>query len=139
MPPAFTPAAGVLLAATDVSLETETAGADIYYMFVTDGSVPTNAEVKNNGTAYTEPVNVTEAGILYAVAESEGKLSIIASAAYTFPSDIADGLVNGATVYTVSSVAGLQELSTIVNGGQNLAGVTIIQTADITINNTIYR
>ena len=48
--------------------------------------------------------------------------------------DIKDGIVNGATAYKLSNVEGLRKLAEIVNDGNSLAGITITQTEDITIN-----
>ena len=58
------------------------------------------------------------------------------------PTDIKNGLVTGLKSYYVSDVDGLRKLAEIVNGtdtteANSLAGYTITQTADITINENV--
>lgn len=75
--PKATPAAGAVAAGTTVTLTSDTADAKIYY--TTDGRVPTAAD-----TLYTEPIAITAAVTIQAVAVKEGwKDSEVVAFAYT--------------------------------------------------------
>ncbi|MBD5225692.1 MAG: hypothetical protein HDS68_06995 [Bacteroidales bacterium] len=63
--PVFSPAAGAVFAGTAVTITTATEGAAIY--FTTDGSEPTEAS-----TLYTEPIEISEATTIKAIAVKEG-------------------------------------------------------------------
>ena len=71
-----------------IAISCDTEGAQIYY--TTDGTEPS----PENGTLYTEPLNITESTLLHAVAVKEGCLASAPSeAVYTIGGkDIADAL-----------------------------------------------
>jgi len=145
----FDPAAGEVEAGTNVTLSTATEGAVIYYEFVkADGAVTlTKENFKIN--KYAEPVEITEAGTLYAIAvesESSTNVSELSSAAYTIkvvaPVVPEDAIrlwtaESAATAWSVYNYEDLEKLAEIVNGGKDLAGVTITQKEDITINEAV--
>ena len=139
----FNPAAGEVETGTKITLATTTDGAVIYYEFVkADGTVTLtkeNFKIKK----YAEPVEITEAGTLYAIAaESEASTNVseISKAAYTIiPEDSIRLWTAESTskAWSVYNFADLEKLAEIVNGGNTLAGVTITQKADITINEAV--
>mgnify|MGYP000869329198 CR=1 FL=1 len=78
--PVFNPPAGTYLAAIDVSIESETEGATIYY--TTDGSEPSDT----NGSIYSSLIDVSETTTIKAIAYAEGFLpSLISTATYSIP------------------------------------------------------
>lgn len=75
--PVFTPGAGAIIAGTKVAIATATEGALIYY--TTDGTEPTSAS-----TLYAEPIEVSEAVTIKAIAVKEGaEDSEVVTAEYT--------------------------------------------------------
>lgn len=75
--PMATPGAGAVASGTKVELSTETEGADIYY--TTNGSTPTTSSTK-----YTEPIEVTAAVTIKAIAVRDDMFdSPVLTAAYT--------------------------------------------------------
>lgn len=75
--PVFTPGAGAVLAGTKVSIATTTEGASIHY--TVDGTEPTA-----DSALYTEPIEVSEAMTIKAIAVKEGaENSEVVTAEYT--------------------------------------------------------
>lgn len=75
--PVFTPGAGAVLAGTKVSIATTTEGASIHY--TVDGTEPTA-----DSALYTEPIEVSEAMTIKAIAVKEGaEDSEVVAAEYT--------------------------------------------------------
>lgn len=81
--PVFTPATGKYWDPVEVTLACETADAKIYY--TTNGEEPTEAS-----TEYTGAITVSTTTTLKAVAVKDGELSAVATATYTFPTEVAD-------------------------------------------------
>ena len=143
-PVAFSPAAGEVEKDTTVTLSTSTEGAEIYYLVVKgdDTATLTKENYKTAGK-YAEPIAITEAETIYALAAKGDNISEITSAAYTIkvvapvvPED-AIRLWTAETTATAGSVYNYEDLvklAEIVNGGKDLAGVTITQKEDIAIN-----
>ncbi len=78
--PTFNPAAGAVMAGTQVTIATATEGATIYYTL--DGSQPTAASA-----VYTEPIEITAATTVKAIAVKDGMDdSAVATADYTIKS-----------------------------------------------------
>ncbi|MBR1889879.1 MAG: M6 family metalloprotease domain-containing protein [Alloprevotella sp.] len=73
--PTFSPVAGTYATAQDVTLTTATSGATIYYTL--DGTEPTTSSTK-----YTGPITVSESLTLKAIAEKDGEISAVSTAAY---------------------------------------------------------
>lgn len=145
----FNPAAGEVEAGTKITLATTTDGAVIYYEFVKADGAATLTKENFKIKKYAEPVEITEAGTLYAIAaESEASTNVseISKAAYTIkvvapvvPEDAfrkwtAESTVTAWSVYNYED---LEKLAEAVNGGKDLAGVTITQKEDITINEAV--
>ena len=77
--PTFSPAAGAVLSGTTITLSTATDGASIYY---TMGATP--ADPTTSSTLYLNPISVTEATTIKAIAVKDGMTnSSVASASYT--------------------------------------------------------
>lgn len=76
--PEFTPSVANLYSTTLVSMSTPTKGAEIYYTL--DGKEPTVASTK-----YTDPITISKATTIKAIASINGTLSEIATISYTFP------------------------------------------------------
>ena len=84
--PTFSGTTGNVVSSQSVSITSTTTGASIYY--TTDGTDPNNT---GNGTLYTTPVTISTTTTLKAIAYYSGMTtSSIASAAFTFPTTIAD-------------------------------------------------
>ena len=141
----FTPAGGEVESGATVTLATATEGASIYYVFG-GKAVDLTESYATDGTLYTAPVAITEAGVLSAVAVKDKTVSTLTTADYTIAAptetpddanDIKDGLKDGVTAYWVSDVDGLKKLSEIVNGGNTLAGYTFVVKNDIQINKNV--
>lgn len=82
--PTFDPAGGNYLTSQNVTLSCATAGSTIYY--TTDGSDPDNTD-----TEYTEAIIVSNTTTIKAIAyATDYDPSAIASATYTFPTEVAD-------------------------------------------------
>jgi len=150
-PVTFTPTAGQVEEGTPIVLASETEGAVIYYEIVTgEATVTLSAENLTGESIKTysdenKPV-ITGAATVYAIAVKNNVASDVTSAAYELPPlpidwttapNIKDGLVSRIVGYVVNDVDGLKKLAEIVNGGKNLGGYTIQQTADITINESV--
>ncbi len=145
----FNPAAGEVEEGTKITLSTETEGAVIYYEFVKADAATTLTKENFKINKYAEPVEIKEAGTLYAIAaesETSTNVSEISSAAYTIkvvaPVVPEDAIrlwtaESTATAWSVYNFEDLEKLAEIVNGGKDLAGVTITQKEDITINETV--
>ena len=145
----FNPAAGEVEVGTKITLSTTTDGAVIYYEFVKADAAATLTKENFKINKYAEPVEIKEAGTLYAIAvesESSTNVSEISSAAYTIkvvaPVVPEDAIrlwtaESTATAWSVYNYEDLEKLAEIVNGGKDLAGVTITQKEDITINETV--
>lgn len=145
----FNPAAGEVEAGTKITLSTITDGAVIYYEFVKADGATTLTKENFKIKKYAEPVEITEAGTLYAIAaesESSTNVSEISKAAYTIkaaaPSVPEDSISlwtaeSTAKAWSVYNFADLEKLAEIVNGGKDLAGVTITQKEDIAINEAV--
>ena len=146
---AFNPVAGEVEAGTKITLSTTTDGAVIYYEFVKADGTATITKENFKIKKYSEPVEITEAGTLYAIAaesESSTNVSELSSAAYTIkavaPVVPEDAIrlwtaESTATTWSVYNFEDLEKLAEIVNGGKDLAGVTITQKEDITINESV--
>lgn len=141
----FTPAGGEVESGATVTLATATEGASIYYVFG-GKAVDLTESYATDGTLYTAPVAITEAGVLSAVAVKDKTVSTLTTADYTIAAptetpddanDIKDGLKENVTAYWVSDVAGLKKLSELVNGGNALAGYTFVVKNDIKINDNV--
>ena len=145
----FNPAAGEVEEGTKITLSTTTDGAVIYYEFVKADGAATLTKENFKIKKYAEPVEITEAGTLYAIAaesESSTNVSEISKAAYTIkvvapvvPDDAfrkwtAESTVTAWSVYNYED---LEKLAEAVNGGKDLAGVTITQKEDIIINEAV--
>ena len=138
-PVAFSPVAGEVEKYSTVTLSTSTADATIYYLVVKGGD--TAALTKDNyktAGQYADPIEITENETIYAIAAKGEKVSEITSAAYTVvtPADSIQKWTaeSTATAYSVYDYEDLSKLAEIVNGGKDLAGVTITQKRDIAIN-----
>ena len=81
--PALSVPSGKYTKAQNVEITCETADAKIYY--TTNGDEPTEAS-----TEYTEAITVSTTTTLKAVAVKDGELSAVATATYTFPTEVAD-------------------------------------------------
>lgn len=73
--PTFTPAPGMVKSGTQVTMETQTEGAEIYY--TTDETEPTVASTK-----YTAPVTIYDYTVFKAVAIANGESSKVVTAEY---------------------------------------------------------
>ncbi|MDE7375219.1 MAG: chitobiase/beta-hexosaminidase C-terminal domain-containing protein, partial [Muribaculaceae bacterium] len=73
--PTFDPAAGMVKAGTEVTLATQTEGAEIYY--TTDESEPTAESTK-----YTAPIAINDYTVIKAVAIANGNASEVVTAEY---------------------------------------------------------
>ncbi len=84
--PTFTAIPGNVTTTQTVGIETTTDGASIYY--TTDGTDPNNT---GNGTLYTAPISVSSTTTVKAIAyKASYDDSSIASATYTFPTEVAN-------------------------------------------------
>lgn len=72
-----------ILSGDTVTLETETADASIYYVFLTEGDAPAADAIAVDENLYTTPVAITANGTLYAVAKKGNKVSLVTTVAYT--------------------------------------------------------
>lgn len=79
--PSFSPVAGAVAAGTTVELSSETVGANIYYTLTTDGTDPTAPT--SSSTAYANPITITTATKIKAIAIKGDDVSSISSASYT--------------------------------------------------------
>jgi hypothetical protein len=102
--PTFSPTSGNYLTTQNVTISTETEGATIYY--TTDGSDPDNTD-----TEYTTPIAVSATTTVKAIAyKTDMDPSAIASATYTFPTEVANiaalrAGTTGSTVYKLTGEA----------------------------------
>lgn len=102
--PTFSPTSGNYLTTQNVTISTETEGATIYY--TTDGSDPDNTD-----TEYTTPIVVSATTTVKAIAyKTDMDPSAIASATYTFPTEVANiaalrAGTTGSTVYKLTGEA----------------------------------
>ena len=147
----FSLEAGEVEAGTTVTLSTTTENAVIYYEFVKEGETATLTKENFKINKYSEPVEIKEAGTLYAIAaesEESTNVSEISSVAYTIkatspvivgPEDAIRNWTAESTVtaWSVYNFADLEKLAEIVNDGNDLAGVTITQKEDIAINESV--
>jgi len=104
--PVFNPPAGTYLAAIDVSIESETEGATIYY--TTDGSEPSDT----NGSIYSSFIDVSETTTIKAIAYADGyEPSMVSEATYSIPVSVENiaelrAMPTGASnVYTLTGEA----------------------------------
>lgn len=82
--PVFSPSGGLVVTAQNVSLSSATEGATIYY--TTDGVEPDSTK-----TVYSAPFSVSETTTVKAIAYKSGmNKSSVASATYTFPTEVAN-------------------------------------------------
>jgi len=100
--PVFNPGGGAYTAPVSVSISCSTTGASIFY--TTDGSTP-----GTGSTPYTNPINISTATTLKAIATAPGMdPSYIATAVYSFPVTVPNLTVlrsspaDGTTIYHVS-------------------------------------
>lgn len=102
--PTFSPTSGNYLTTQNVTISTSTEGATIYY--TTDGSDPDNTD-----TEYTTPIAVSATTTVKAIAyKTDMDPSAIASATYTFPTEVANiaalrAGTTGSTVYKLTGEA----------------------------------
>ena len=143
----FSVKAGEITEKTTVVLSSATKDAVIYYAFI-EGEAASTLTKENYSSAakYEAPVEIVKTGTLYAIAVKGGKTSEITSAKYTvvplgepIPEDsmIKWTAESTATAWSVYNYDDLVKLAEIVNGGKDLAGITITQKADITINESV--
>lgn len=78
----FTPAGGEVESGATVTLATATEGASIYYVFG-GKAVDLTESYATDGTLYTAPVAITEAGVLSAVAVKDKTVSTLTTTDYT--------------------------------------------------------
>lgn len=97
--PTFSPAAGAVIAGTEVTISTTTDGATIYY--TTDGNEPTTSS-----TEYTKPIIVSAPMTIKAIAVKDAVSSDVANAAYTIAQPVATPTFSpdGGTYTSVQSV-----------------------------------
>ena len=143
-PVAFSVAAGEVEKDTTVALSTSTEGAEIYYLVVKgDDTATLTAENYKSAGKYADPIAITEAVKIYAIAAKGEKVSEVTSAAYTIkvvtPVVPEDAMrlwtaESTATAWSVYNYEDLEKLAEVVNGGNALAGVVITQKEDIAIN-----
>jgi hypothetical protein len=138
----FSVAAGDITEYTTVALTSATADAVIYYAYA-EGEAAATLTKENYASAakYEAPVEIIESGTLYAIAVKGSKVSEITSAAYKAVAP-ADAMRNWtaeseAKAYSVYKYADLEKLAEVVNGGKDLAGVTITQKKNIKINESV--
>ncbi len=143
----FSVEAGEITEKTTVALSSATKDAVIYYAFI-EGEAESTLTKENYSSAakYEAPVEIVKTGTLYAIAVKGGKTSEITSAKYTvvplvepIPEDsmvkwTADSTAKAWSVYNLDDLVKLAE---IVNSGNDLAGITITQKADIKINESV--
>ena len=143
----FSVEAGEITEKTTVALSSATKDAVIYYAFI-EGEAESTLTKENYSSAakYEAPVEIVKTGTLYAIAVKGGKTSDITSAKYTvvplvepIPEDsmvkwTADSTAKAWSVYNLDDLVKLAE---IVNSGNDLAGITITQKADIKINESV--
>ena len=102
--PTFSPTAGNYLTTQNITISTSTESATIYY--TTDGSDPDNTD-----TEYTTPIVVSATTTVKAIAyKTDMDPSAIASATYTFPTEVANiaalrAGTTGSTVYKLTGEA----------------------------------
>lgn len=143
-PVAFSVAAGEVEKDTTVALSTSTEGAEIYYLVVKgDDTATLTAENYKSAGKYADPIAITEAVKIYAIAAKGEKVSEVTSAAYTIkvvaPVVPEDAMrlwtaESTATAWSVYNYEDLEKLAEVVNGETDLAGIVITQKEDITIN-----
>jgi len=143
-PVAFSVAAGEVEKDTTVALSTSTEGAEIYYLVVKgDDTATLTAENYKSAGKYADPIAITEAVKIYAIAAKGEKVSEVTSAAYTIkvvaPVVPEDAMrlwtaESTATAWSVYNYEDLEKLAEVVNGGTDLAGIVITQKEDIAIN-----
>lgn len=137
--PTFSPAGGNYIAAQSVTLASTTPSASIYY--TTDGSDPNNS---GNGTLYTTPISVSTTTTIKAKAYADGfDPSAVASATYTFPTEVANiaalrAQTTGTTRYKLTGQAALTYQSTAgkVKYIQDATGAIMIYDATPVITTT---
>lgn len=143
-PVAFSVAAGEVEKDTTVALSTSTEGAEIYYLVVKgDDTATLTAENYKSAGKYADPIAITEAVKIYAIAAKGEKVSEVTSAAYTIkvvaPVVPEDAMrlwtaESTATAWSVYNYEDLEKLAEVVNGGTDLAGIVVTQKEDIAIN-----
>jgi hypothetical protein len=143
-PVAFSVAAGEVEKDTPVALSTSTEGAEIYYLVVKgDDTATLTAENYKTAGKYADPIAITEAVKIYAIAAKGEKVSEVTSAAYTIkvvaPVVPEDAMrlwtaESTATAWSVYNYEDLEKLAEVVNGGTDLAGIVVTQKEDIAIN-----
>lgn len=146
-PVAFSVAAGEVEKDTTVALSTSTEGAEIYYLVVKgDDTATLTAENYKTAGKYADPIAITEAVKIYAIAAKGEKVSEVTSAAYTIkvvaPVVPEDAMrlwtaESTATAWSVYNYEDLEKLAEVVNGGTDLAGIVITQKEDIAINEAV--
>ena len=121
--------------------------AKIYYELVKAGETSTlTTENYGSATEYTGSIALNEDVTIYAIAVGRYKTSEVTSVEYTviplsepIPEDSIRKWVSGTTTtaYSVYNFDDLVKLAEIVNGGNDLAGITITQKENIKINDSV--
>jgi len=136
-PPVITPLGGETLIGTQVSIETDTLGADIYY--TTDGTDPTSLS-----PLYTDSITITESTTIKAIATKNGYIdSYLVTSVYIIPDSVVaptfdpayGEVTKGSTVSLTSTTEGASIYYT-TNGGAPTQSSTLY-TAPIVINSAV--
>ena len=108
----FTPAGGEVESGATVTLATATEGASIYYVFG-GKAVDLTESYATDGTLYTAPVAITEAGVLSAVAVKDKTVSTLTTADYTI-------LVPSITMDITTAVEGVKVEKKVTDTGYSV-------------------
>lgn len=135
--PTFSPVAGAVVAGTTVELIQDAADMIIY---TTDGTDPSYDN--NNGEIYTEPIEITSAVTIKAIAvDSEGNESDVATAEYTIKSAVAGLAVDfesSLDSYTDWNFTNFAIASTITaHGGSKYANTNGKESASMVTKETV--
>ena len=121
--PTATPAAGAVISGTTITLASFTAGAEIWYTI--DGSVPAKDGV--NSTKYTNPIAITAAVTIKAIAVKDGMNdSAILEAVYTIAIVVPDTVATP----TATPAAGAVANGSTVTLATTTEGATIYYTTN---------
>lgn len=133
--PTFSPAAGAVVAGTEVTLSTTTAGATIYY--TTDGSEPTASS-----SEYSEAFTITAATTIKAIAVKDATSSDVATATYTIAVPVAtptftpaEGTYTSNQSVTISTATDGATIYYTTNGDTPTSSSTVYSSA-ITVSET---
>ena len=135
--PTFSPVAGAVVAGTTVELIQDAADMIIY---TTDGTAPSYDN--NNGVIYTDPIEITSAVTIKAIAvDSEGNESDVATAEYTIKSAVAGLAVDfesSLDSYTDWNFTNFAIASTITaHGGSQYANTNGKESASMVTKETV--